>query len=194
MPISYERIDGNYSGSYFTTISTQQSHLDYEPSASSLAIDHSEYFDNCAVPEVRLFTDMNSLAPLTVIFRQDTFVSPISYDPNTGIYTPTYRAADTEFLRLYGQSVTLPDDGANSMDWNYESSSIDSVPLRTDDYLLNAMNNCQSSEPEPEDTEMLQYLASPVASHIYPSNFGSAGTVSFFTDDTYMVLNQFLAA
>lgn len=143
---------------------------------------------------------MNLLAPLTGIFRQDTFVSPISYDPSTGIYTPTYRAGDTEFLRLYGQPIILPDDGADSMDWNYQSSSIDSVPLRNQDvctssgmyFPSNANNVSQSSEPDPKDTDMLQYLASPVAHHSYPSNFGNAGTGSFCTDDAYMVLNHFL--
>lgn len=195
MSISYERVDGNYSGSHFTTISIQQSHLDYEPSVSSLNFDQSEYFDDCAALEVRLIADMNLLAPLTGIFRKDNFVSPISYDPSTGIYTPIYRAADTEFLRLYGQSIVLPaNDGADSMDWNYESSSVDSVPLRTQDYPSNASNACQSSEPDPEDTDMLQYLASPVANHIYPSNFGSASSMSCCTDDAYVVLNHFLVS
>ncbi|KAF7979834.1 hypothetical protein HWV62_40569 [Athelia sp. TMB] len=124
----------------------------------------------------------------TSVPSDNTFVSPITYDPITGIYTPTFSAENIEFLRVFGQEIIMHGDGVDCAQSTCSTSSA-SQNSPQGYYTLDATyysgtsQQSDSFEQYADGLHMLRYLASPLASHAYPSNSGNAPTSSFASSD-----------
>jgi hypothetical protein len=72
-------------------------------------------------PKVSEHSTRNCVAEqYTEIFRQEPFVSPVTYDPKTGLYNQTFPEEHTEFLRKYGRRIEIPE--SCDSEWSYSDA------------------------------------------------------------------------
>jgi hypothetical protein len=117
----------------------------------------------------------NSVAgSFTDVFSQNSFVSPVTYDPVSGMYIQTFPAEHVEFVQKYGQRIELPEpSNLYGGGWSYYDSQYprEQPGQPSGFYYHNVTYQSAAAEPmnaslaSPESDEdvksMLQYIASP---------------------------------
>ena len=92
-------------------------------------------------------------------FSQDSWVSPVTYDPASGLYIQTFPPEHHEFLQKYGQPIEVsdyPDSG-----WVYADDT-EQVQLQSQGFHYREVAASSSDTAEYyEAASMLQYIASP---------------------------------
>lgn len=120
-----------------------------------------------------LIIDVSNL--LTDVFPQESFVSPVTYDPTSGLYIQTFPPEHEEFLRKYGQHIEIPDNDEDSQrfGWTYHEACNPNEQIQRPTgfhYNYNADYHAAASQAEVamsspvsehDATFMLQYIASP---------------------------------
>ena len=95
--------------------------------------------------------------PLT--FSQDSWVSPVTYDPASGLYIQTFPPEHHKFLQKYGQCIEVSDYPDSS--WVYANNT-EHVQLQ-----LQGFHYCEIAASSSDTAEyyeaapMLQYIAPP---------------------------------
>jgi hypothetical protein len=106
----------------------------------------------------------------TDISCQESFVSPVTYDPKTGLYIQTFPEEHTEFLRTYGQRIEIPE--SNDSRWSYSdvqfatghSEQKNSFYYNPGSYQVPSEpldNSMTSPIDDDHDLSMMQYTRSP---------------------------------
>lgn len=109
----------------------------------------------------------------TDIFGQDSFVSPVTYDPASGLYIQTFPEEHAEFLRKFGQHIDIPEpDDSYQGEWSYYDAQTSKAQFeQPSGFYYNARSH--SAPPEEHEastsslasnddgTSMMQYMTSP---------------------------------
>lgn len=120
---------------------------------------------------------------LTANFWQDSWVSPIYYDPVSGLYIQTFPPEHDEFLEKYGQRIEVPEPPEPQHGgWIYEEEEHSRARAQSPGfhyYSGHTSTSFDSSEvamsspvSDYEAASMLQYIASPPVAAAQPGERG----------------------
>lgn len=115
---------------------------------------------------------------LTGVILQKPWVSPVTYDPTTGIYTQTFPEEYHDFLRKFGQYIEFPEDDSppqQQYGWSYQDANRSNPEVEQPSGFKYNPETYQMQPPAPvytpslssslsdEDAALMrEYIASPV--------------------------------